>query len=109
VRRIGSLAAVADSFAYRLLPAGKAALGPLGRASAADSALRGRVRAELERQSTASPFHATAQSLLANVAMIDGDWRAAERALREAERVDPTTPRLRERLAVVQAALNGSR
>jgi hypothetical protein len=100
VRRRGALAAVADSFAYRELPAGRAAMAGLGAACEADSARRARVRAELERQAASSRWSATAYSLLANIALQEGRWDEAQGHLRRAIGVDPTTPRVHERLAL---------
>ena len=50
VRRDGPLAAVADSFAYPLLPGGALALEELTQACASDTALARQVWGELERQ-----------------------------------------------------------
>jgi tetratricopeptide repeat protein len=101
VRRHGALAAVADSFAYRELPAGRARLGPLGRSCSTDSVVRLQVAAELRRQASESPFNATAHSLLANIALIERRWGDARRHLLAASRLDHTTPRLHERLGFV--------
>ena len=104
VRRHGPLAAVARAYGYRFLPGGRAAIGALGAACARDSALRGRVRIELERQAKGSAYDATAQSLLASIAMQESRWEDARVALTRALHVDPTTPRLHERLAIVALA-----
>jgi tetratricopeptide repeat protein len=104
VRRQSRLAGVAQAWRYRLLPGGRAAIGALGAACASDSVLRGRVRAELQRQSRGSPWNATAQSLLANIALQETRWEDARAALDQALRVDPRTPRLHERLAMVALA-----
>ena len=104
VRRRGALGETAQRFGYRVLPGGRAAIGALGAACAADSALRQRVRGELERQAAGSPYDATAQTLLANIALQESRWEDARRHLLRALRVDPTTPRLHERLAVTALA-----
>jgi hypothetical protein len=104
VRRRGPLAGVAQRFAYHALPGGRAAIGALGAACAADSALRQRVRQELERQAAGSPYDATAQTLLASIALQESRWEDARAALTRALRVDPTTPRLHERLAIIAMA-----
>jgi hypothetical protein len=104
VRRRGSLAHVAQRFGYHVLPGGRAAIGALGAACAADSVLRQRVRQELERQASGSPYDATAQTLLANIALQEARWADAHAHLSRALAVDPTTPRLHERLAVTALA-----
>ena len=68
VRRDGPLAAVADSFAYPLLPGGALALDELTRACAADTALARQVWGELERQRASSPAHASFAALRATCA-----------------------------------------
>jgi hypothetical protein len=65
VRRDGPLAAVADSFAYPLLPGGALALDELTRACAADTAIARQVWGELERQHASSPAHASFAALRA--------------------------------------------
>ncbi len=104
VRRRGQLAAVADSFGYRVAPASRAAWGPLGAACATDSLLRAQVRVELERQA-ASPRNATAHSLLAQLASMESRWSDALGNLRSAQAVDRTIPRLRERIAAASESL----
>ena len=98
VRRAGPLGAVADSFAYRLLGPDSARLAALGRASSRDSTLRTRVRGELLREIAASPYHAIALSLLANVDILDGRLDAARAHLREALALDSRVPHAHERL-----------
>ncbi len=68
VRRDGPLAAVADSFAYPLLPGGALALDELTRACAADTALAQQVWGELERQRVSSSAHASFDRLRATCA-----------------------------------------
>lgn len=53
----GPLAAVADTFGYRLLPGGAARLPALLRTAAVDTALRRELAGELERQAAASPMN----------------------------------------------------
>jgi tetratricopeptide (TPR) repeat protein len=84
-----------------VVPAGVRALGPLGAATAADTALRARVRRELERQAAESPWNATALSLLANVALADGRLDVARSLLERSLRVNPLIQRAHERLAIV--------
>src|SRR5207244_4148334 len=103
VRRRGTLAAVADSFGYRLFPGGRGRLEALGKACERDSTIRAATRRELERALAASPRHGLAASLLANVAMIEERYADARRLLLESQAVAPETPMVRERLAMIAA------
>ncbi len=103
VRRAGVNRTVADSFGYRVLPAGTAKLGALGRACEQDSALRKETRAELERARASSPHHAHAASLLANVAMIEARFAEARALLLEAQAIAPKMRLVTERLAIIAA------
>jgi hypothetical protein len=100
VRRDGPLAPLARD-AYRVLPAGQQALGPLGAATNADPSLRARVRAELDRAAAESPWNATAWSLLANIALADGRLDEARSLLERGLAVNPLLQRAHERLAIV--------
>jgi Flp pilus assembly protein TadD len=104
VRREGPLAAVADSFAYRAAPAGRRAIGALGRACERDTALRAAAIADLERQAAGSPRHAMANSVLATLLMMDGRLGEAEARLRAALVADPDLPRAHERLGMIALA-----
>jgi len=101
VRREGTLAAVADSFAYRVIPAGPAGLGALGMALAADSTGRAAVAAELERSIHSSEFNASAHGYLADLAMMEGRDEAARTELRLALARNPSARYAWERLAVI--------
>lgn len=101
VRRGGALQPLADRFAYRLLPAGGTDLWRLRAACLADTALRRRVVAELERQLRASPYNAAAHHLLGDFAFAEGKLAEARGHYREATRVDPLALRLHERLGLV--------
>jgi len=103
VRRQGSMAAVADSFGYRLLPGGRGRLEALGKACERDAAIRAATRRELERALAGSPRHGLAASLLANVAMIEERYADARRLLLESQAVAPEIPMVRERLAMIAA------
>ena len=103
VRREGSLAAVADSFAFVRVPGGTARLDALGEACGRDPPIRAATRRELERALADSPRHARAASLLANVALIEGRYAEARRLLLEAQSVAPETRRVSERLAMIAA------
>ncbi len=105
VRRDGSLRAIADRHAYRLLPAGNLRLGQLGEACRRDPALRARFAAELERQVRESPYNATALSLHANLAILDGRLTAALDDLRRAVAADPEDRGLRARVRAVERKL----
>jgi hypothetical protein len=98
VRRDGPLRAVADSFAYRALPAGQVALAGLGARCEADTAYRRAVRAEAERQVAASSFNGAAHNVLANLALLDGRTAEARYHLEQALKVDPGFPGAHERL-----------
>lgn len=101
VRRAGPLAGVAARFGYRYLPAGEARTRPLGEACARDSALRQAVKAELQRAADASPWNATALSLLANIALSEGRYREARDLLVRGLRLMPGLGRAHERLGLI--------
>ncbi len=98
LRRDGAHAATARRLAYRHLPGGTARLGPLGAAATSDPALRDAVVAELERQREASPWHAGALSLLANVALSEGHYDDARALLERGLVLSPGLGRAHERL-----------
>lgn len=104
-RRDGALAAIADSFAYRTVPAGQLHVVPLGAACATDTALRARAVRELERETQGSEYNAQAHSLLANIAMMEGRTWALREELHRALAVDPLTPLAHERLAIAALTL----
>ncbi len=101
VRRGGAFQSLIARDAYAVVPGGNGALNALGAASENDSLLRRRVRAELERAIEGSPWHSRSASLLANVTLIEHRPEEASDLLREALRVDPLTPRARERLGMI--------
>jgi tetratricopeptide (TPR) repeat protein len=98
VRRTGPLAAVADSFAYRLLPGGTAGIGPLGRKMVEDSTVAAAAHAELLRQVSSSRWNAAAASLLAREALGAGRRDEARRWTEHAIAVAPLMPGEHERL-----------
>jgi len=104
VRRSGPLAATADSFGYGAAPAGRAAIGALGRACERDTVLRAAAVADLERQAAGSPYNAMANSVLATLQMMSGRFADAERRLHSALAADPDLPRAYERLGVIALA-----
>jgi hypothetical protein len=109
VRRGGTLAAVADTFAYALAPAGTARRDQLAAACLNDDALRARAEAELRRMASASAYNSSTLSLLASLLMLDGRWAESRDALERAHRVDPQLPLYRERLKRIEEALGTGR
>jgi Flp pilus assembly protein TadD len=104
VRRDGPLAGVAHRLAYRAAPAGRSAIGALGRTCATDTLLRARAEAELARQAAGSPHNAMASSVLATLEMMDGRPAEAEARMRHALEVDPDLPRAHERIGMIALA-----
>ncbi len=104
VRNDGPLAPVAGRLAYQVAPAGRGAIGALGRACERDTVLRARAEAELARQSAGSPNDAMASSVLATLELMDGRLGDAEARLRHALVVDPELPRAHERLGMIALA-----
>jgi hypothetical protein len=106
VRRRGPLAAVADSFAYRVLPAGRAGRERLVRDCGADTALRARAVAELERQAAGSPWNGHAHHLLGLFAAMEGSMAAARDHLVRALEKKPLLPGTHELLGLVALEQN---
>jgi len=98
VRRRGPMAAVADSFAYRILPAGNARLSALAPLVTRDSVMRAAFRGELERQARESPFTAQAHEMLATVALIENRPDQAREHLQRSLVIDPAAAEVRKRL-----------
>ena len=105
VKRQGPLAAVADSFAFALAPAGTERRDRLAEACFDDAGLRARAEGELERMAAASPHSSRALSLLASLLMLDGRWAEARQALTRAHAVDPRLPVYDERMRVIADSL----
>lgn len=101
LRRDGAAADAAARLGLRAVRGGREGLAALRAAWADDDTLRARARAELERLAAASPFHAGASSLLADLAMTEGRFADARPLLERALAVDPATPRAHERLGLV--------
>jgi len=101
LRRGGRFAALADSFGYRYLRAGRAGMAAMGRALASDSTARPALHAELQRMAASSPANSGANSLLAQLDLMEGKWGAAHDHLLEAHRVDPLVPLYHERLGLI--------
>ena len=109
VRRDGPLAALADSFAYRLIPAGRSRWTAVGARCQEDTAYRAQVRAELERCAAASPYSAGACSQLANISLLDGRTADAKRELARVVACDPFGPAAHGRLGRIALAENRPR
>jgi hypothetical protein len=104
VRRGGPFARLAADSAYTVLPAAAGALPELGARVAADTAFRRRVVAELEREAAGSPHHGLALEMLANVALLEGRWDDAQRALAGSVALLPHRGGMREKLGLVELA-----
>ncbi|TMQ72501.1 MAG: hypothetical protein E6K80_02650 [Candidatus Eisenbacteria bacterium] len=102
VRRQGPLAAVAETFRYRLLPAGSARVAALQTLCTSDSAACNRLVAELERATRESPRNSQTRSLLASVALLRGDLAQARDQLTLALAANPLTPRAHDRLGIIR-------
>jgi hypothetical protein len=84
VRVESPLHAVADSFAYRVIPAGRALREQLVDACERDSALRRGTEGELGRMIASSPRHGSASHLRGFLVLQDGDLDGARRDLEDA-------------------------
>jgi len=84
VRVESPLRAVADSFAYRLIPAGRELREQLVAACERDSALRVATKLELGRMIASSPRHGSASHLRGFLALQDGDLARARLDLEDA-------------------------
>jgi Flp pilus assembly protein TadD len=99
VRRDGPLRAVADSFGYRVLPAGQVMRERLVGRAATDSALRAWAIAEVERAVRSSPRNGLAHRLLGVFALMEGRLGDARRHLEAALAEKPRLPHAHELLA----------
>ena len=98
VRRAGKLAGVAERHAYRVLRVGPIGFERMMRRAAADPAFRLAVRSEFERQVAESPYSGVAESMLAEIALMEGRRDDARRRLERALVADPDLAPARERL-----------
>ena len=89
VRHDGPLAAVADSFAYRIMPGGAERFAALGGVIAHDTTARRMLRVELARRSAGSPLDAQANLALATLDFMDGDRERARLRLERSLGVEP--------------------
>ena len=101
VRRRGALAAVAQRFGYRILPAGIRSRMEVVPAAAQDTALRSAARAELERMAASSTENGSAHHMLGILAMMDGRLAEARDHLSRALEKKQFLPKVHELLGVV--------
>lgn len=101
VRRDGAAGALADGFAYRLLPAGREGRRLLAQACEAHPALRAAVELELDRMIASSPENGAASHLRGLFALMDGDRPSARRHLERAVHLDPLLPGVHEMLGTL--------
>jgi len=101
VRHEGPLGAVADSFAYRIVPAGRTGRYLLGAACERDSALRAGAEGELDRMIAGSPNHGGASHLRGWLALMDGDPETARRHLERAIAILPLLPGVHDMLGTI--------
>ncbi len=102
VRRVGALAAVADSFGYRLLGGGARRNAALTSAIHSDLLQRRNVIAEIERQAASSPLNARASLALAGLFIESGALDSARARIERALAVDPRIPQAHRRLGVIE-------
>jgi len=101
VRRSGPLRPLAQQFGYRRLPGGSSRFASLQAMCASDSLGCSELVGELERATAASPHNAQTRSLLANVAMMKGDYWRVRDQLTLALAADPNVLRAHERLGMI--------
>jgi hypothetical protein len=101
VRRDGAMGALADTFGYRLLPAGRVGRRMLGEACEAHPALRAAVEGELDRMIASSPWNGAASHLRGTFALMDGDRPTARHHLERALELDPLLPGAHEMLGSI--------
>lgn len=99
VRRDGARPGLADSFAFREVPAGRALRESRLEAWLADPARRARALDELTRQIEASPANAQAHRMLADLAGFEGRLPEARAQLERALAADPRLPKAHLMLA----------
>jgi hypothetical protein len=104
-RRDGPMAALADSFGYRVVPADRARRDALLDACQGDATLRARARSEFARQSAASPQNAYAEQALGALALMDSDVAAGRAHLERALAVRPALASARRVLARLRGKL----
>ncbi|TMQ69023.1 MAG: hypothetical protein E6K80_13080 [Candidatus Eisenbacteria bacterium] len=88
--------AVVDSFAYRVIPAGRAGRYALGPRCQDDLPLRRAAELELDRMIAGSPSNAGANHLRGFMALMDGDLPGARANFERALAIDPLLPNLHD-------------
>ena len=101
VRLESPLRAVADSFAYGILPAGREGRDALVAACERDSALRAKAEAELDRMIGSSPHHGSASHLRGFLALQGGDLDGARRQLTDAALLLPELTGVHDMLGTI--------
>jgi tetratricopeptide (TPR) repeat protein len=104
VRRNGRLGRLAEQGAYDWVPAGAARLDERMRRMVDEPALRSRFGQELRRSMASSPYHSQAQSVVANLALMEGRLDQAARELRGALAANPWIDRAHQRLGLIALA-----
>jgi hypothetical protein len=104
VRRGGSLEPVAERYGYRLLRVGPTGLRSLMVRCSADTSLRDSVAGEFRRQVAESPNSASAHSMLAEIALMDGRRAEAHAHLDSALVADPLFGTAHERIGRLDLA-----
>jgi len=103
VRRDGALAAVADSFRFRLVPAAPDGREALIARCEDDPAVRSAARVEFQRQALDSPRNAFAEQALGTLALMDARYSEARIHLERALEVRPSLESARRMLAASRA------
>jgi len=104
VRRDGPYEALADSFGYRVVPAGKERRRALVGACELHPRLRALARAELERQIAGSPLHGGASHLLGILELMDRRYVEARTRLERALALKPLLPNVHDLLGTIALA-----
>jgi hypothetical protein len=93
--------AVAESLAFRAVPAGRAERYALGPRCQADTVLRRQAEHELERMIASSPWTAGASHVRGFLALMDGDPGTARHEFERALSIDPLIPDLHDLLGTI--------
>lgn len=100
LRRDGADGALAAQQAYRFLPGGTRATGPLGLRVYRDSTVRAPVAEEIQRAIASSPWNARAHTFAGNLDMLGARYADARAHYAEAARQQPLELELHERLGL---------
>jgi hypothetical protein len=96
--------ALADSFAYHVVPAGRSGRAALVMAAERDPALRASAGAELDRMIAASPRSGGASHMRGLFALMDGDLALGRRQLERAIALKPLVPGIHDVLGRIALA-----